>query len=350
MTALVARTGLSAQSLRGHVLDAGTSEPIKGAFIRIVDSNGIRISGTVTNGAGLFSLNAAAAGEYKVRVERLGYRTFESAPFRLDSAAVRDFRIPAIAIELPSVASAPDTRCVSRTPMDRDAAIIWEEVRKGLTAASWTAQNVQVFFQMADRTTDYDTRFKPTGVESKDIITGLSRGTPFTAAPVDSLMRNGFIQKKTGGFTNYYGPDAELIMSDAFQQTHCFHATSDRSRPGLIGLAFEPAGDIKPADIRGSLWLDRATSRLVNLKFSYDHLTVDAPTGAAGGEVEFAQMDNGYWIVSGWTIRVPLMLDGRESKDERGAWAGVQERNQSVISAYIDEKLVYRALQNGGGK
>ena len=39
----------------------------------------------------------------------------------------------------------------------------------------------------------------------------------------------------------YWAPDAAVLLSDEFLDTHCFHVTrNERRAPGLIGLAFQP--------------------------------------------------------------------------------------------------------------
>ncbi|MBC7894372.1 MAG: carboxypeptidase regulatory-like domain-containing protein [Cytophagaceae bacterium] len=59
--------------------------------------------------------------------------------------------------------------------------------------------------------------------------------------------------------------------------------------------------------MRGRLILDRATSELRSLEFSYDGLPRDVKEGDAGGRVRFTRVPDGTWIVSQWALRIPTM-------------------------------------------
>ena len=83
-----------------------------------------------------------------------------------------------------------------------------------------------------------------------------------------------------------------------------------RRRDDLIGLAFEPlhltsedAG--RRIDVRGVLWLDRASAELRYLEYGYVNLPFDADANRAGGRLEFRPLPDGRWIVWRWYIRTP---------------------------------------------
>ena len=59
--------------------------------------------------------------------------------------------------------------------------------------------------------------------------------TPFESLPADSLVHYGFVQSD-GRDQMYYAPDAGVLLSDPFLDTHCFRLASGRE--GLVGLAF----------------------------------------------------------------------------------------------------------------
>ncbi len=71
---LVLASSLSAQTVRGRVVEAGSGAPIPGARIEALDSRG-RASGgrTLTAEDGTFLLPLRAAGSYVLRAERLSY-------------------------------------------------------------------------------------------------------------------------------------------------------------------------------------------------------------------------------------------------------------------------------------
>lgn len=141
----------SAQMLSGRVVDQATGAPVSAGFVRLLDATGKRVAEWLTNDAGLYRVTAAAPGRYVVRIERLGYQTFESEPFSLDSAIVRDFRLPSSAIALPEITARSSSKCEKRAPMTPETAVLWGEVRKALDLTSWTADNATIKFDLVDQ-------------------------------------------------------------------------------------------------------------------------------------------------------------------------------------------------------
>ena len=86
--------------------------------------------------------------------------------------------------------------------------------------------------------------------------------TPFESRPAEDLIENGFVQRDGRDFL-YYAPDASVLLSDAFLDTHCFKMVASRNEEGLVGLGFEPTGDEKSVpDIQGTMWLHPETAEL----------------------------------------------------------------------------------------
>ena len=71
-----------AQTLRGHVTDRATGEPVSGATVTLVSADSQKVAAVVTDDAGAFSVTGAA-GVYTVSVERLGYAPESGGPIRL---------------------------------------------------------------------------------------------------------------------------------------------------------------------------------------------------------------------------------------------------------------------------
>ena len=65
-----------------------------------------------------------------------------------------------------------------------------------------------------------------------------------------------------GGDLQYSAPDARVLLSDEFLDTHCFRIAEAQNGDGRIGLAFEPLEDSPLRDIEGVLWIDRSTAML----------------------------------------------------------------------------------------
>ncbi|MDE2783796.1 MAG: carboxypeptidase regulatory-like domain-containing protein, partial [Gemmatimonadota bacterium] len=108
-------------------------------------------------------------------------------------------------------------------------------------------------------------------------------------------------------------PDADVLLSDHFLDTHCFRlGAADEDRPGMIGLEFEPVPGRNLPEIAGTLWVHPETAHLERLDYRYRNLNLpDALVGAdPGGTVQFQGLPNGTWIVDSWRIRMPVAATG----------------------------------------
>ena len=65
---------LTAQTLRGTLVDELTDLPVRGADVRLVDRSGKARARAVTDSLGTFTLTADPPGDYHVRAEQLGYQ------------------------------------------------------------------------------------------------------------------------------------------------------------------------------------------------------------------------------------------------------------------------------------
>ena len=129
---------------------------------------------------------------------------------------------------------------------------------------------------------------------------------PWKSLPVDDLLSGGFVRPDGDG-SAYYAPDADVLLSDAFLDTHCMRlADGENDSEGLIGLAFEPVGDRGITEISGVLWVDPSNGELRWLDYGYEYL--DVPNRERlGGRVRFEGLPDGTWIVRDWAIRMPLL-------------------------------------------
>jgi hypothetical protein len=121
-------------------------------------------------------------------------------------------------------------------------------------------------------------------------------------------MENGFVRRNDDGSLDYFGPDAGVLLSDVFLDTHCFRLAEDLDQPSALGLAFEPVRAGERADISGTLWLDRETAQLRVLEYAYTWAPWAEALGVAQGRVDFEQLPNGSWIVRRWWIRMPELV------------------------------------------
>jgi hypothetical protein len=73
----------------------------------------------------------------------------------------------------------------------------------------------------------------------------------------------------------------------------------------MTGLSFQPAPRRTGPEIRGTLWLDANTFELRIVEYSYTSLPPEASSASPGGELRFARLPSGAWIVRRWFIRMP---------------------------------------------
>ena len=66
-----------AQAVSGRLLDAGSGEPVAGALITLLDADGVEVTTTVTSARGTYHVRAPGAGQFRLRVERIGFQTLE---------------------------------------------------------------------------------------------------------------------------------------------------------------------------------------------------------------------------------------------------------------------------------
>jgi hypothetical protein len=306
---------LAAQTIRGQVADSVTRAPVGRGFAVLLDVNDHEIARTLTTFDGRFTLTLSPdqLGPFRLRSERIGYRVAVTEPFDAAGASATPFTIwvGALPTPLATIEVRESTECKVRPTEDEQTAIVWEEARKALAAASWTAsrQLYQVVSDVYDR--DMDGRRRRVLREEHRPSVGLSTN-PFVSRDPGELLQTGYLRDTTEGVV-YDAPDAQVLQDEGFLDTHCFRLRRpDDGRDDLIGLGFEPAPSRHLPDVEGVLWLDRESSELRSLEYRYVNLPRDLRAdesggggGGGGGVVEFMPLPSGAWIVDRWHIEIP---------------------------------------------
>ena len=343
---LVLAEVLPAQILQGRLVEEGTGEPIAGGFVVLHAAEGdaspdaTPVDLALTGSNGEFVLRAPRAGPYRVRVDRIGYRSHLAGPFEVgaDPDTLRTIPVPIEPIELPVLTAEVDREC-EVDPRDSHRLVgIWEEVRKALAAAAW-AETRGVFRFTA---TTYMRIESPGGrlIDHRSRVTeGLQGNSPYASLPAEELARDGYVQVGQDSF-DYYAPDAQALLSEPFTRDHCFRLVSGRriEEPGWIGLAFEPVENRRPPDIEGVMWIDRASSELRRLDFAYTGLPGALARFEPGGRIEFERAPTGAWIVRRWWIRAPSIethSSVRFIQDSSGLRARGGSQRRTRLTGYI---------------
>jgi len=335
VVALLAARSLAAQTVTGLILERTTQTPLSGVVVQLLDSAGRTANQAFTNQQGVYRLATPGAGTYQVRTLRIGFRPATSNPIRIGG---EDVQVPPLltgaAISLDTVRVVGRNRC--RAVGDAAATFaIWEQARAALTAVELTGRS-----RVMDATTvTFQRKLEPGTRRIVEQHANLRRGfttSTWQSLPVDSLRQVGYVVLENTGWTTYYAPDLDVLLSDAFVTDHCFRVASEAGT-GLVGIEFEPTRDRRGvAGIRGTIWVNRATSELHSMDFRYTNVSTAEERASAGGEMQFARMANGAWLISRWTIRMPVL------ETRYVAASGVRSR------ARIPETIVSHLRVEGG--
>jgi hypothetical protein len=297
---------LSAQAVRGRLLDASSAEPVAGALIVLLDADGAEVTSTVTSARGTYHLRAPGAGVFRLRAERIGFQSSLSNDITLlaNETVTEELTASSSAIVLPVLSVESETECRVRPEEGEATYVLWEEARKALEVTEKTAAD----YRFDAITYQRHVNLWGEALEQGDVqFVSYAGRHPWRSVPIEELEEHGYARQAEEG-TYFYGPDAEVLLSDQFLDSHCFrYRTGDDDV--VVGLAFEPVREVDGrVDVDGVLWLDRETSRLRTLEFSYTGIPRPAHLGTGPGpygQMEFDQLPDGGWIVRDWWIRTP---------------------------------------------
>ncbi|MFI5229348.1 MAG: carboxypeptidase regulatory-like domain-containing protein [Gemmatimonadales bacterium] len=293
-----------AQEMHGVVVGpAGV--PVPGVVVMLLDSASNTAARALSGGAGRYRVQAPAAGLYRVRTLRIGFRATTSEPvdLRAGQDVARDITVTGIPLALDTIRVVDKGSCRIAADTALLTYVVLEQVRAALAAAQLTTQTRSVattslLYERVLQGTSRRIRAQTARVQA-DVAS-----QPWRSAPAADLHRAGYVVVD-GDSTTYFAPGLESLLASSFLDDHCFHiaASADTAR---LGIAFEPTSRRHVTDIRGTLWVDRKTSELRSMEFGYTHLPAEQ-AAASGGELEFARMRDGAWVISRWNIRMPVV-------------------------------------------
>jgi len=298
---------LNAQTIRGRVTEQGTDTAISGALLLLLSPEGEEAASGISGETGAWVLRAPSPGEWFVRVERIGFAASQQGPFRVAAGAelAVPLEVSSAPLELPALTVESESGGCGLDPEEGEVVWrLWDEARKALRVAEITEGSVAFLTQTTER--HVDPWGTPIGNQHTEYTTTAGR-SPFRVPPAEDLRTRGFVRDSAGGGLAYYGPDAQVLLSDTFQESHCFHAVAGED--GQIGLGFEPAAAPIRVDVKGVLWLDGETSELRSIDFDYVGLRARDELGIgpdASGRMTYDRLPDGGWILQEWTIRVPI--------------------------------------------
>ena len=294
-----------AQTVQGQLTDGVTRSPLPSAFLTLVDESGAERARAITNSAGEFAITAPAAGTYRLRSKRIGFRPYMSAPLTLGAGEKVSLNatIDPIPVALEQVVVAGERQC--DVEAGASVAALWEEVQEALAAVAWQSRTPGYWFEVSQFEREVFSQDHRKGIDTTWSSAGYYE-VPFRSIPAEQLEREGFVIVEADGWT-YHEPDADVLLSAPFLRTHCFETKIGKDETaGLVGLAFSPARGRRLPDISGTLWVDRKSAELRHLEFKYTRLPQGLNAANAGGRVEFLRVPTGAWMVRDWIIRMPI--------------------------------------------
>jgi len=345
-----------AQTLTGVVISADGGTPITAAVLVVLDAQQKERARVALSSTGRFVLSVPS-GVYRLRVLRVGYAPFDGGEVRVDGTTPpTTVQWRGTPVALPQVLVRERQQCDLTKAQGATLAVVWEQISAalGVTDASTDAPTATT--RQFDRY-GFVRRLDAEGRLVRGITQQRTRGvslTSYRAWDPDSLAMQGYLREDATGST-FYGPTASTLVSPAFLRTHCFELIDrpDGNRERLI-VRFEPATPReRVVDIAGSFWVDRRTARLDSVQFRYTGLPAFVTPEQARGSVQFAQLPDGSWFVSQWTLRMPRIGDrARRSSDnlrrttfalEERAVTEMQEEGGVVLAVEAGQVQHYRA-------
>ncbi len=301
---LIADRG-GAQSVRGVVITPD-SALVPGAIVTLLDSTGTAVARALGDDGGQFSLRAPAPGTYRLEAKRLAFRPTLDVPIVLTQGRVllHNIVLTGTPVQLPGVRVTAEAQCYSHADSSSAAFAVWEEARKALRASQLTRLT-------RDYTVDVTTfvRRRSPGLErwrTTDTVArpGMSL-KPFVSRPADQLEKRGYMTREHGAEV-FHAPDEDVLLSESFAATHCLRMLPDSGGQDVVRLGFAPTPGRRQPEIAGVLTIDRATSELRRLDFSFVNLPVFDVRGSPGGEIIFLRLPEGSWIIEQWAIWLPV--------------------------------------------
>ncbi|MCC6245526.1 MAG: carboxypeptidase regulatory-like domain-containing protein [Gemmatimonadaceae bacterium] len=308
-TLLVAPHSASAQVVRGTVVDA-TQRPVAGVVVALLDSAETVVARALTIDNGEYRVVAPRSGRYRLRTLRIGYQPTTSAPYALAEGSVTlvPLTVDGVRVQLAAVTVVARSSCRrSDGPAAQSAFAIWDQAMTSIAATALTssARGLTATTMQLERTLEPNGRRiqAQSAAMRTDYVT-----QPWRSLPPDTLRRRGYRETDRFNVTTYNAPGLDALIAPSFIEDHCLRVVLGRDS-AEVGVAFEPTPERQQrSDIRGTLWLTRATAELRRLDFEYTNEPSTTAAARAGGQMTFTRLAQGAIVISAWDIRMPQLV------------------------------------------
>jgi hypothetical protein len=345
MTCVLGPLPLHAQTIIGELADEAGA-PVAGALVALLDNQNGDLDVYLSDSGGAFLLEAPNPGRYRIRVERIGHMAVVTPELELESGEPLSYRlqVPSQPIDLTWPAPAEEAECVADPTDDFATSRLWQEIQKALSIAVWTVEWAPLQLAITRYVRDLELGSLRVGMLDSDSWAQIGSET-LASLPASELAEGGYVRQEPGGDDAYWAPDPQVLVSESFRETHCYSV-----RPGevtetatWVGLAFEPIAERRLSDLRGVLWVDRATAELRRLEFWFTSLPAAVAAAEPGGRIDFLRLSTGEWIVGRWQIRLPVLTDAEDAE-----LVAIREVGVDVRAVYGPEgTLLWEEPQTG---
>lgn len=336
---------IEAQVVRGVVRETAGGTDVPGVLVtleRVAAQTAAGALSVLSNERGEYAIRAPGPGRYRLAAKRIGVRRSVTESFDLSEGETREVtvEIEPLVYTLPEVAVATADFCIVRREQEGRVASLWDEVRTALTATSITVRDTlyRGSVVMFGRLLDGRGRILN---ENRYQREGLLRQT-FTSADPESLSVHGFWRDEADT-VRFDAPDVDVLLSRAFMRDHCFELVDDAN--GETGLRFTPARGRTVGDVQGTIWLDARSFELRRVEFGYTRMERVPRADRFGGEVHFARLASGAWVVRRWFIRSPQFTRQVARRDAQQRFG---RPDPTPIRLSVDRIADNRMLENGG--
>lgn len=328
-----------AQVIRGIVTERVSGARVPGVVVSVGLVGDTALRHGLTNPRGEYAIVLAGPGRYSLSAKRIGVERYEAPAFEVRAGETRrlDVVLARFDYRLPTVRVAAHNLCIPRQNQLSTIVSLWDEVRTALIAAEVSQEQHLLHGWL----TVYSRSLEPLSLRILQDQRSVSEGLydrPMRSINGDSLVKAGFWRAQDSDTLEFHGPDANALLSDAFQSNHCFELVAGSGRyKGMHGLEFRPRRNRTTGGINGTIWIDAGTFELRFVDFRYTNLITIPRNTNLGGEVHFLRHETGAWVVRRWFIRMPQFPDV-----EAVAVVGGRETRTR-------QPRVYRVIEEGGG-
>jgi hypothetical protein len=329
----------SAQVVRGVVTERVSGARVPGVVVSVGLAGDTALRHGLTNTRGEYAIILVGPGRYSLSAKRIGVERFEAPVLEIRAGETKrvDIVLARFDYKLPTVRVAANNLCIPKQNQLRTIVSLWDEVRTALIAAEVSQEQHLIQGWL----TVYNRSLEPQSLRILQDQRSVSQGVydrPMRSITGDSLVRTGFWRAQDSDTLEFHGPDANALLSDAFQSNHCFELVSGSGRnKGMHGLEFRPRRNRPTGGINGTIWIDAGTFELRFVDFRYTNLITIPRNVHLGGEVHFLRHETGAWVVRRWFIRMPQFPD---------------VESVAVVGGRVvrtRHARVYRVIEEGGG-